>query len=67
VGRALLELADVEASAQGYGELRLYTHEAMTENIALYARIGWIETHRGKQEGYQKVFMRKPLLSQDTG
>jgi ribosomal protein S18 acetylase RimI-like enzyme len=67
LGRALLELADAESSAQGYQELRLYTHETMTENIDLYARIGWIETHRGEQGGYQRVFMRKPLLSQDTG
>lgn len=66
VGRALLEMADAEAFAQGYRELRLYTHETMTENIAMYARIGWIETYRGEQAGYQRVFMRKPLLPQDT-
>ncbi|MEE2716627.1 MAG: GNAT family N-acetyltransferase [SAR324 cluster bacterium] len=63
-GRALLELAEAEASAQGYRELRLYTHETMTENIALYARSGWTETHRGQQAGYARVFMRK-RLSQD--
>ncbi len=67
VGRALLDLADTEASAQGYRELRLYTHETMTENIALYTRLGWIETHRGEQAGYQRVFMHKPLLSQNPG
>jgi ribosomal protein S18 acetylase RimI-like enzyme len=63
VGRTLLELADAEAMLQGYGELRLYTHETMTENIALYTRIGWIETHRGEQDGYARVFMRKPLVT----
>ena len=62
VGRALLELADTQARAQGYGELHLYTHETMTENIALYTRLGWSETHRGQQAGYSRVFMRKPLL-----
>ncbi len=61
VGQALLELADAEAMLQGYGELRLYTHITMTENIALYTRIGWIETHRGEQDGYERVFMRKAL------
>ena len=64
VGRALLELADTEALTQGYGELRLYTHETMTENIALYTRIGWIETHRGQQDGYARVFMQKRLTVQ---
>jgi hypothetical protein len=62
VGCTLLELADAEAMLQGYGELHLYTHETMTENIALYTRIGWIETHRGEQDGYARVLMRKPLL-----
>ena len=30
IGRALLELADAQALCQGYGELRLYTHEHCT-------------------------------------
>jgi GNAT superfamily N-acetyltransferase len=66
VGRALLELADDEALSQGYGELRLYTHETMTENIALYTRSGWVETHQGHQDGYARVFMRKRLSSPRT-
>jgi ribosomal protein S18 acetylase RimI-like enzyme len=65
IGRALLELADAEALCQGYDELRLYTHETMTENIALYTRNGWVETHRGHQAGYARVFMRKRLSPPD--
>ena len=65
IGRALLELADAEALCQGYDELRLYTHETMTENIALYTRSGWVETHRGHQAGYARVFMRKRLSPPD--
>jgi ribosomal protein S18 acetylase RimI-like enzyme len=65
IGRALLELADAEALCQGYDELRLYTHETMTENIALYTRSGWVETHRGHQDGYARVFMRKRLSPPD--
>ena len=61
IGRSLLEHADTEARAQGYRELRLYTHVTMTENVALYRRIGWVETHRGYQDGYDRVFMRKQL------
>ena len=61
IGRALLERADAEALCQGYGALRLYTHETMTENIALYTRNGWVETHRGHHAGYARVFMRKRL------
>jgi hypothetical protein len=35
----------------------------MTENIQRYARIGFIETHRGTEDGYERVFMRKLLAA----
>jgi GNAT superfamily N-acetyltransferase len=59
VGRLLLDFADAEARRAGYTELRLYTHVLMHENIALYTRLGWQETGRGEQAGFQRVFMRK--------
>jgi GNAT superfamily N-acetyltransferase len=61
VGRALLQFADREAVRRGYGELRLYTHAKMTENVALYARSGWTETHRATQNGFPRVFFRKTV------
>jgi GNAT superfamily N-acetyltransferase len=61
VGRALLARAERVAADLGYGEVRLYTHEAMTENIALYPRRGYTETHRGGQDGYRRVFFTKRL------
>jgi len=60
-GRALLEFAEAEARRRGFGEIRLYTHEMMTENIALYARIGFVETHRISEKGYDRVYMSKQL------
>ena len=60
-GRCLLEFAEAEAVRQGYHEIRLYTHETMTENQRLYAAIGYKETGRGNEAGYQRVFMRKRL------
>ena len=41
LGRRLLEFAEDESRRRGLGELRLYTNLAMTENIALYTRLGW--------------------------
>jgi GNAT superfamily N-acetyltransferase len=61
IGRALLQFADSEARRRGYAELRLYTHQLMTENIALYARSGWQETARATQNGFPRVFFRKPV------
>ena len=31
----------------------------MTENIALYRRLGFVETGRGREAGYDRVFMTK--------
>ena len=61
VGRHLLAFADAEARRAGHAEMRLYTHVLMHENIALYTRLGWQETGRGEQAGFQRVFMRKPV------
>lgn len=59
-GRALLTFADGRAVDLGLPELRLYTHEAMTENIAMYQRLGWTEYDRRGDEGFARVFFRKP-------
>ena len=61
LGRRLIAFAESEARRLGYAELRLYTHEKMTENIALYTRLGFRETGRGQEAGYDRVFMTKPL------
>ena len=61
LGRILMDFADTEARRRGYSELRLYTHEMMTENIALYSRIGWTETGRAEQNGFARVFFRKAV------
>lgn len=60
-GRRLVAFAENETRRLGYRELRLYTHQLMTENLALYARIGFAETGRGRQDGYERVFMYKPI------
>jgi GNAT superfamily N-acetyltransferase len=61
LGRLLMAFAEDEARRLGHAELRLYMHEKMTENIALYGRLGFVETGRGQQAGYNRVFMTKRL------
>lgn len=63
LGRQLLDFAEAEANRQGFRELRLYTHVTMTENVAMYEHLGWEETHRGGQDGFERIFMRKILRS----
>jgi len=61
LGRRLLIFAEAEALRHGYREIRLYTHQTMVENQRLYAAIGYRETGRGTEAGYDRVFMRKRL------
>lgn len=61
IGTRLLGLAHREAVAAGLGEIRLYTNEAMTENLAYYPRRGFVETHRATEHGFSRVFFRKSV------
>jgi N-acetylglutamate synthase-like GNAT family acetyltransferase len=61
LGRRLLEFAEAEARRLGLSEVRLYTNALMTENRALYARIGYQEYDRREVNGRAAVFMRKAL------
>jgi GNAT superfamily N-acetyltransferase len=61
LGRALLEFAEAEARRAGFDSLYLYTHEQMTENLAFYARIGYVEYDRRSQGEFSLVYLRKHL------
>src|SRR5467141_338239 len=61
LGRRLLAFTEDEALRRGYGEIRLYAHQTMVENQRLYSSIGYEETGRGSEAGYNRVFMRKQL------
>jgi len=60
-GRALLDHAETAAKNAGFDSIYLYTHERMTENQGLYARLGYMEYERRVQHGFSRVFMRKAL------
>lgn len=63
LGRVLVDFAEAEAARRGYAELRLYTHETMVENVAIYKRLGWEETHRVTEKGYDRIYMRKSVAT----
>ncbi len=60
-GRRLMEFAEVEARRRGHRRICLYTHEKMIENLTLYSRLGYRETHRGVEAAFTRVFMEKHL------
>jgi N-acetylglutamate synthase-like GNAT family acetyltransferase len=61
MGRRLLELAEAEARRAGFDAIYLYTHQKMTENQRLYAKIGYAEFERRVDGGLPRVYMRKRL------
>ena len=61
VGKALLEHAEVAARNAGFDSIYLYTHERMTENLALYSRIGYVEYDRRPLGEAGLVYLRKNL------
>jgi ribosomal protein S18 acetylase RimI-like enzyme len=63
IGRTLLAHAESHAAARGLGEIRLYTNEAMTENLAFYPRLGYSETGRRVEDGFRRVYYSKKLRS----
>lgn len=63
LGRALLRFAETVALQAGCSSMRLYTNEAMTENIAIYCRAGYQQTHRAQANGLRRVYMSKALAA----
>jgi ribosomal protein S18 acetylase RimI-like enzyme len=61
VGRVLLELAEAEARRAGFDSIYLYTHERMTENLALYSRIGYVEYDRRSLGDFSLVYLMTQL------
>ncbi len=53
----MLTFAEDEAKRRRLHRLMLYTNEAMTENLLLYAHLGYAEVRRASEDGYRRVFM----------
>jgi ribosomal protein S18 acetylase RimI-like enzyme len=66
LGRALLRFAEQVALQHGFTSATLYTNVLMTKNIALYQRLGYIETERRSEHGFGRIFMRKSLQPVDN-
>lgn len=61
LGRRLMEFAEHHARKLQIGRLALYTNEAMTENQAIYAHLGYRVTGRRTENGYHRIYMEKTL------
>ncbi len=61
IGSQLLKLAESEAKVEGFESIYLYTNEKMTENRALYERIGYKTYAHRVEKGLSRIYMRKTL------
>ncbi|KAH6611344.1 acetyltransferase [Trichoderma cornu-damae] len=60
-GRALMDFAEDVARVRGIGSMTLFTNVKMHENIGLYLKLGYVETERKSEDGYDRVYFRKQL------
>lgn len=61
VGKALIAFCEGTARDGGFEAVRLYTNAAMTENLALYPSLGYVEVDRRTEDGFNRVYFEKPL------
>lgn len=61
IGRSLIEHVEHAARKSDCEAVELYTNEAMTENLAMYAKLGYVEVGRRRESGFNRVFFRKPV------
>jgi GNAT superfamily N-acetyltransferase len=64
LGRRLMEFAEEVARQKGLERVTLYTNEVMTENLAIYEHLGFVEVARRSEGGYRRVFMEKAVGEQ---
>src|SRR5262245_52547227 len=61
LGRQLMDHAVGEAKRRRLPAIRLYTNAAMMENLSMYAHMGFVETHRAIEKGFNRVYLRWTL------
>lgn len=61
VGKSLIQFCEAKALRLGLAGVRLYTNEKMTDNLAIYPRIGYLEVERRTENGFSRVFFEKRL------
>ena len=61
LGGALIARCEAEAVARGCGSVVLYTNAKMEGNLTLYPKLGYAETGRRIEDGFDRVYFEKRL------
>ena len=59
IGKQLIQHVEDHAIATGATCVELYTNEMMRKNLAMYPKLGYRETERKTQAGFNRVFFTK--------
>lgn len=62
-GLQLINHVEKTAVEAGVQAVELYTNAKMTENLSFYPRLGYEETGRRIEDGFDRVFFRKALAA----
>lgn len=61
IGKRLIGFCEQEAARKGAVSVRLYTNEKMVENLRIYPHLGYLETGRRCEDGFDRVYFEKRL------
>ena len=61
VGKELMPYCEQAARLRGLGSVCLYTNERMTENLAMYQKLGYVEVTRRVEDGFHRVYFEKSV------
>lgn len=61
LGRRFMDFAAAQAEGLGLAKIRLYTNVHMTEAQSFYLRLGYLETGRVHEEGYDRIYYEKSI------
>ncbi|WP_138466513.1 GNAT family N-acetyltransferase [Poseidonocella sp. HB161398] len=61
IGKALIAFCEAEARRQGFARVTLLTNQKMEANLSIYPHLGYAETGRASQDGFERVFFEKLL------
>lgn len=61
IGHALMDFAESHAAGLGLTKITLYTNAKMTAPLALYPKLGYVQTDRRIEDGFDRVYFTKTL------
>lgn len=61
IGKRLIAFCEEQAKKSGVERIKLYTNEKMSENLTIYPHLGYRETDRRTEDGFNRVFFEKSI------